>query len=54
MLFSESAITAIYQGSGGILRRANFLAKGGLVACSIENEHTVTSEHIRIAATELI
>ncbi|MCK5883597.1 MAG: AAA family ATPase [Bacteriovoracaceae bacterium] len=54
MLFSETAITAIQQGSGGILRRANFLAKGGLVACSIDREDIVTAEHIRIASTELL
>jgi type II secretory pathway predicted ATPase ExeA len=54
MLFSESAITAIQQGSGGILRRANFLAKGSLIACSIDAEDVVSAEHVRIASTELI
>ncbi len=54
MLFSESAITAIQQGSGGILRKANYLAKGSLVACSIDNEDVVSAEHVRIASTELI
>lgn len=54
MLFSESSITAIQQGSGGILRKANFLAKGSLVACSIDGEDFVSAEHVRIASTELI
>lgn len=54
MLFSDSAVSAIQQGSGGILRKANALAKGGLIACSIDKENSVTEEHIRIASTELI
>ena len=54
MLFSDTAVTAIQQGSGGLLRKANFLAKGGLVAAAIEHADLVTAEHIRIAATELI
>lgn len=52
-LFSEQAITAIYQGSAGILRKANFLAKGGLVAAATEKQDTVSAEHIRLASTEL-
>ncbi len=54
MLFSDTAVSAIQQGSGGILRKANSLAKGGLIACSSVQETTVNEEHIRIAATELI
>ncbi len=53
-LFSEQAITAIYQGSGGILRKANHLARGGLIAAATEKENTVSAEHIRIASTEII
>lgn len=53
-LFSQQAITAIYQGSAGILRKANHLARGGLIAASAEKEQTVSAEHIRIAATELM
>jgi type II secretory pathway predicted ATPase ExeA len=52
-LFSPQAITAIYQGSAGILRKANFLARGGLVAAAAEKEDTVSAEHIRLASTEL-
>ena len=53
-LFSEEAIFAIHQASGGLLRKANSLAKTGLLACSGDGSQTVSAEHIRIAATELI
>ncbi len=53
-LFSDQAITAIYQGSAGILRKSNLLARGGLVAAAMEKEQVVTAEHIRIASTELL
>lgn len=53
-IFEPEAITAIYQGSGGMLRKANALARGGLLACSIEKNQTVNAEHIRIASTEII
>jgi type II secretory pathway predicted ATPase ExeA len=53
-LFSEQAITAIYQGAGGILRKTNFLARGGLIAAAMEKENTVSAEHVRIASTELL
>lgn len=53
-LFEPEAITAIYQGSGGILRKANSLARGGLLACSIEKSQMVSAEHIRIASTEIM
>ena len=53
-LFSDQAITAIYQGSGGILRKANSLARGGLIAAAIEKEQQVSAEHIRLASTELL
>ncbi len=53
-LFDDTALTAIYQGSGGILRKTNSLARGGLVAAATEKTDIVTAEHIRIAASELI
>ena len=53
-LFSDQAITAIYQGSGGILRKANSLARGGLIAAATEKEQVVSAEHIRLASTELL
>jgi type II secretory pathway predicted ATPase ExeA len=53
-LFSDQAITAIYQGAGGILRKSNLLARGGLIAAAMEKEQVVSAEHVRIASTELI
>jgi type II secretory pathway predicted ATPase ExeA len=52
-LFADQAVTAIHQGSGGLLRKANHLARGGLMAAAAKQEMTVSAEHIRIAATEL-
>jgi len=53
-LFSEQAILAIHQTSGGLLRRANLLAKGSLMAAAFENCSVVSPEHVRIASTEII
>lgn len=53
-LFSDEAILAIHQGSGGLLRRANYLAKGALVAAAAEKCRVVAAEHVRIASTEII
>ena len=53
-LFTDNAVIAIWQGSGGLLRKANFLAKGALIACMIENEQQATEDHVRRASTELI
>lgn len=53
-IFTESAVTAVYQGSAGILRKANHLAKGGLIAAMGDDELTVNAEHIRIASTEIM
>ncbi len=53
-IFSEQAITAIHQGSGGLLRRANNLARGSLVAAASEGCNIVSDEHVRIASTEII
>ena len=53
-IFSPQAIVAIYQGSGGILRRINLLARGGLIAAASEKQNIVSSEHIRLASSELI
>lgn len=52
--FDESAMTAIFQSSGGILRRINNLARGSLVAAARQKHHVVNSEHVRIAASEII
>ncbi len=53
MLFDDTAITAIHQGSGGIYRRANHLARGALVAAAMGNHKTANAEHVRIAASEI-
>ena len=54
MLFDETAVTAIHQGSGGLFRKANHLARGALVAAARSESQSVTAEHVRLAATELI
>jgi len=52
-LFSDEAILAIHQGSGGLLRRANLLAKGALIAAAREKCMVVSAEHVRLASTEI-
>jgi len=51
--FDEPAITAIHQGSGGLFRKANHLARGALIAATSEKSQVVTAEHVRQAASEL-
>jgi type II secretory pathway predicted ATPase ExeA len=53
-VFSEQAITAIHQGSGGLFRKANHLARGALIASAAEKCQQVSAEHVRLASTELI
>jgi general secretion pathway protein A len=53
MLFDEAAVTAIHQGSGGLYRKANHLARGAIVAAARSESESVTAEHVRLAATEL-
>lgn len=53
MLFDETAVTAIQQGSGGIFRKANHLARGALVAAAMEKSKAVNAEHVRMAASEI-
>ena len=53
-LFSEQAVTAIHQGSGGLLRRANNLARGALIAAAAEKCGIVSADHVRVASTEII
>lgn len=53
-LFSEKSITAIHQGSGGILRKANHLARGSLIAASKEKSQRVNPEHVQIASSEIL
>jgi type II secretory pathway predicted ATPase ExeA len=53
MLFDPAAITAIHQGSGGLFRKANHLARGSLIAAAQDQSATVNAEHVRIASTEI-
>lgn len=53
-LFSPDAVTAIHQSSGGLLRRAGFLARGALLSAAIEHCPIATAEHVRIASTEIL
>jgi general secretion pathway protein A len=52
-LFDETAITAIHQGSGGLLRKANHLARGALIAAAKAQSTLATADHVRIASTEV-
>ena len=54
MLFEDAAVTAIHQGSGGLLRKANHRARGALIAAAHPKAPLVTAEHVRVAATELL
>lgn len=53
-LFSQEAVFAIHQNSGGLLRKANSLAKAALLAASMDEVQTFAPEHIRIASTEIM
>lgn len=50
----DAAITAIHQGASGLFRKANHLARGALVAAASEKCRTVTADHVRLAASELL
>lgn len=52
--FEEAAVTAIHQGSGGLFRKANHLARGALIAAAGEKSQTITADHVRIADSELL
>lgn len=52
-LFDNSAVTAIHQGSGGLFRRANHLARNALIAAARSQSMAVNSEHVRLASTEV-
>lgn len=53
-IFEDAAITAIQQGSGGIFRKANHLARGALVAATDSQSSIVSADHVRLAATEVL
>lgn len=52
-LFDQAATTAIQQGSGGLFRKANHLARGALIAAAKHQSMAVTAEHVRLASTEV-
>jgi general secretion pathway protein A len=52
--FTEQAVTAIHQGSGGLFRKANHLARGAMIAAAAEKTQEVTAEHVRCADSELL
>jgi type II secretory pathway predicted ATPase ExeA len=52
-LFSDEAMLAIHQGSGGFLRKANHLARGALLKAASEKLTMVSPEHVRIASSEI-
>jgi type II secretory pathway predicted ATPase ExeA len=53
-LLAEEAITAIHQGSGGLLRRAGHLARGAMIAAATEKAPLITADHVRVASTEIL
>ena len=52
--FDAQAVTAVHQGSGGLFRKANHLARGALIAAAAEKSQTVSADHVRMADTELL
>ena len=52
-LFEDAAAVAVYQGSGGLFRKANHLSRGALIAAARQKSTTITAEHVRLAATEI-
>lgn len=52
-LFEPPAVIAIHQGSGGLFRKANNLARGAVVTAARQKQGMVTAEHVRVAASEI-
>lgn len=52
-IFEDAAVTAVHQGAGGLLRKANHLARGAMMAAAHEKSQLVNAEHVRRAATEV-
>ena len=52
-LFDQASLTAIHQGSGGLFRKANHLARGSLIAAAAKQKSMVVAEHVQLAATEI-
>jgi general secretion pathway protein A len=52
-LFEDEAVTAIFQGSGGLFRKANHLARGSLIAACRTKNSVVLAPHVQTAASEV-
>lgn len=52
-IFENAAVTAIHQGSGGLFRKANHLARGAIIVAAKNKSRMVTAEHVRTASTEV-
>ncbi len=52
-LFEPAAVTAIHQGSGGLFRKANHLARGAIIVAARQKFPQVSAEHVRIASSEI-
>jgi len=52
-IFDETAVTAIHQGSGGLFRKANHLARGAIIVAAKKKSMTINADHVRMAATEI-
>ena len=52
--FEEQAMTAVHQGSGGLFRKANHLARGALIAAAGDKAQLVTADHVRMDDSELL
>lgn len=52
-LLEESAVVALHQASGGILRNINNVMRCSLITAASERRQNITAEDIRIATTEL-
>ncbi|MBW2154874.1 MAG: hypothetical protein JRH18_24845, partial [Deltaproteobacteria bacterium] len=48
-VFDEAAVTAIHQGSGGLFRKANHLARGAIIVAAKNQSLTVSADHVRMA-----
>jgi general secretion pathway protein A len=52
-IFENAAVTAIHQGSGGLFRKANHLARGAIIVAAKSKSSMVTADHVRTASTEI-
>jgi len=52
-IFFFFSMTAIHQGSGGLLRKANHLARGSIIVAARKKSVMVTADHVRISSTEI-